>query len=98
MEVLPGAGIVSLAADHQDLPEHGHGMFGQVFLTEEFGTDVVVPGNVPTMDGVLVAKVRKELGHGHLTARPGNHRIGLLRQHGGNGNLGCVLLGLQSEP
>ncbi len=95
VKVLVWLRVVLAAPASENLPEDADGMFGQIGLTQELHADVVVPDNVPTMDGELIAEVGPEFRHHHLAAGPWDDRVRFGRQNLVHQGPSVLLLGLE---
>jgi hypothetical protein len=67
--------IMFASGREQDAPKFLDGMVDEIELPQEAGADVVLASDVPAVEGVLVAQVRDELRHRHLSLRPSDDRV-----------------------
>ena len=79
----------------QDRAQLTYRMVHQLHIAEQLTAGVVVAGDVPPVQGVLVAQVRDELRDRHLPPGPRNHGIGLALQDSVQGAPHPLLLGIQ---
>jgi hypothetical protein len=84
VEVVVGCGIARPAGNEQYPPEHLDRVLGQIGLSEECASHLVVTDNVPSMQSMLIAQVRDELGDRHASPSPRDGTVRIQVEHVGN--------------
>jgi hypothetical protein len=84
VEVFVGCGIARPASNEKYPPEHLDGVLGQIGLSEECASHLVVTDNVPPMQSMLIAQVRDELGDRHASPSPRDGTVRIQVEHVGN--------------
>jgi hypothetical protein len=80
-EVGVGIGIVLTSGDEQDASELADRVVDQVIASEQAPADIIVAGDVPPVQRVLVTEMGDELGDCHVPAGPRDHGVGVAVEH-----------------
>jgi hypothetical protein len=70
VEILMGRRIVTPTGNKKYLSEHLNRVLRQFTLSDERARHLILTDNIPSMQRVLIAKVRNELRHRHVSAGP----------------------------